>query len=162
MNTNGILSFRYPFFRYVPRQFPLTSLDILIAPFWDDVNILVNGSIFFRFTANPALLNQVGSFCREVFGSEMDPLLLFIVTWYAVAGYDFPNQVYIYIKHTYGGTSLIKGNLYVKDSFKLPLVFKVSMCSLKRGFTVSLQRILYHSLCIVTSLGKFFPSNIGH
>ena len=102
MNTNGILSFRYPFFSYVPRQFPLTSL-ILIAPFWDDVNILVTGNTYFRFTANPALLNQVGSFCREVFGSEMDPLLLFIVTWYAVAGYDFPNQVYTYIKHTYSG-----------------------------------------------------------
>ena len=56
------------------------------------------GNIFFRFTVDPALLNQVGSFSREVFGSEMDPLLLFIVTWDAVAGFNFPNQV-LYIKH---------------------------------------------------------------
>ena len=96
VNTNGILSFRSPFTSYVPRQFPLTSFNVLIAPFWDDIDIRnMMGNIFFRFTVDPALLNQVGLISSEVFGSEMDPLLLFIVTWDAVAGYNFRNQVYI-------------------------------------------------------------------
>ena len=96
MNTNGILSFRSPFIYFVPHQFPLTSFNVLIAPFWDDIDIsYMMGNIFFRFMVDPALLNQVGLFSSEVFGSEMDPLLLFIVTWDAVAGYNFRNQVYI-------------------------------------------------------------------
>ena len=119
VNINGVLSFRSPFDTFTPVTFPLTDFAILITPFWDDISTKVNGNIFFRFTANPALLNQVESFSREVFGSEMDPLLLFIVTWDAVAGASFRNQVYASSIHTVGSFLLNSA----KDIFSVYLNF---------------------------------------
>ena len=93
MNTNGILSFRTPFLNSTTFSFPLSTRDILIAPFWADVDIRSSGNVFFRFSVDPVLLNQVGLLLTNSFGSEVDPLSLFIVTWDDVPGADFPDQV---------------------------------------------------------------------
>ena len=84
VNANGVLSFGGPFSAHTPRPFPLFP-DRLIAPFWNDIDIRTAGSIFYRFTDDEGLLNQVGSSIRNAYSSIFSPTLLFIATWDAVA-----------------------------------------------------------------------------
>ena len=84
MNSNGILSFRNNFTSFSPETFP-TSNDVLIAPFWDDVNINVAGDIFYRFTTDQFLLDEVGGDISDAFEVTFEPTLLFIATWDEVA-----------------------------------------------------------------------------
>lgn len=87
MNSNGILSFRTGFTDFNPVNFPLSSNrdDILIAPFWDDVNINVAGDIFYRFTTNQSLLDEVGGNISKAFEVVFKPVMLFVATWNEVA-----------------------------------------------------------------------------
>lgn len=64
--------------------FPLSNYT-LIAPFWDDINTNVAGRIFFRFSGDPDLLDEVGSSIEDAFDCEFNPVLLFIATWDSVA-----------------------------------------------------------------------------
>lgn len=87
VNTNGVISFRYPFTtccgsRAFPRDSPL------IAPFWHDVNTANGGEIYYRQTSDPELL----TFFLGVF-PDFQPTLLFIATWNRVAPSAFPNLV---------------------------------------------------------------------
>ncbi len=75
-----MLSFRSPFSDFTPEAFPLFG-PILIAPFWDDINIGQGGSIFFRFSDDEQLLVVVEMLIREAFGSDFSPAMLFIATW---------------------------------------------------------------------------------
>lgn len=90
VNTNGILSFRNSFTSPLQQQtFPLGS-GVLIAPFWDNIDILIAGQILYRFSNNITLLEEVGSSIND--GSGFSPSLLFIATWDRVAMNDEPNE----------------------------------------------------------------------
>lgn len=93
VNTNGVLSFRSPFFDFVPRPFPLSTNEILIAPFWDDFNVLQGGQILFRQSNDGDLLTQVGTAISDAFMWEFSPTLLFIATWDGVPGFATPSNV---------------------------------------------------------------------
>ncbi len=90
VNTNGVLSFANFFLDFTPSPFPLTSQDdILIAPFWADHNVgaFMGGQIFFRFSSNSLLLDQVGSIISKGFTTDFTPEVLFIATWDRVAAF---------------------------------------------------------------------------
>ena len=97
MNSNGILSLRVGFTDFSPEPFPLNNGfqddSILIAPFWDDVNINNAGDIFFRFSSDPLLLQEVGDSISNAFGITFQPTLLFIVTWDGVAQFGGPSSI---------------------------------------------------------------------
>lgn len=93
VNTNGVLSFRSPFFDFSPDPFPLFDNDVLIAPFWDDINVNQGGQILFRLSEDQSLLNAVGSTINAAFNSGFSPGLLVIATWVAVPEFGSPNNV---------------------------------------------------------------------
>ena len=86
VNANGPLSFRSPFRDFSPRPFPLLfEDDILIAPFWDDILISTAGEIYYRFSADPSLLEEVGGNISDAFETSFTPSQLFVATWDRVA-----------------------------------------------------------------------------
>ena len=83
VKTNGVVSFGASS-TYFSRPLPLSSSDILIAPFWDDsnfVNAFIGGQVLFRLSDNQTLLNQVGSIINDSLEYDFTPTMLFIVTW---------------------------------------------------------------------------------
>ena len=81
VSTNGVVSFGATFTDYDSRPFPLSTSDILIAPFWDDSKVKIGGQILFRLSDNQTLLNKVGSTINETLEFDFTPTMLFIVTW---------------------------------------------------------------------------------
>ena len=86
VNANGVISFRRVFFQHWTSPFPLDSDDILIAPFWDDIDIRDSGQIFYRFSNDLILLSRFQSDIND--GSGFSPVSLFIATWDRVAAYN--------------------------------------------------------------------------
>ena len=87
VNTNGVVSFGAIFVGYHSRPFPLSTSDILIAPFWDDSNIKFRGQLLFRLSDNQTLLNEVGSTINDTLEFDFTPTMLFIVTWSGIPEY---------------------------------------------------------------------------
>ena len=81
------MSFRRVFSDFTPETFPLDlgRDDLVIAPFWDDVDFRIAGQVLYRQTNSPDLLNQVGTNISNVFNTSFSPVLLFIATWNEVA-----------------------------------------------------------------------------
>ena len=55
----------------------------MIAPFWDDV--LIPAEVYYRFAADPSLLEEVGGNISDAFNTSFTPTQLFIATWNRVA-----------------------------------------------------------------------------
>ena len=87
VNANGVLSFRGRFYDSSPDPFPLSLsyYNVLIAPFWNYVSLYRGGSVFFRFTDDESILEEVGMTIRDAFENDFSPTLLFIATWDRVA-----------------------------------------------------------------------------
>ena len=81
VSTNGVVSFGATFTDHDSRPFPLSTNDILIAPFWDDSNVKIGGQILFRLSDNQTLLNVIGSTINDTLEFDFTPMMLFIVTW---------------------------------------------------------------------------------
>ena len=83
MNSNGVLSFGDPFAAYSAVPFPLPfRSDVLIAPFWEDVDITVGGQIYYRYSTDLILFDRVRTSVSDAFpSSTFNPGLLFIATW---------------------------------------------------------------------------------
>ena len=94
VNTNGIISFRSAFASFIPRMFPILGSP-LIAPFWDDVNIISFGNIYYRQTSDTTLLRRARDQLQELFPSSGNytPSTLFIATWDRVAQFGGGPQV---------------------------------------------------------------------
>ena len=88
VSTNGVLSFGTSFTDYDSRPFPLSTSDILIAPFWDDSNVENGGQVLFRLSDNQTLLNKVGSTINDTLEFDFTPTMLFIVTWRRIPEFD--------------------------------------------------------------------------
>ncbi len=85
VNTNGVLSFRNGYTGYSPVRFPL-STTLLIAPYWDDVYTPSFGTIFYRQSADPSVLQTAQDIIRGFnVGQSFTPTALFIATWDHVA-----------------------------------------------------------------------------
>ena len=88
--TNGILSFGVPFYNAEPYAFPSDFSDIaslyLIAPFWSDVDIRREGSVFYEVhtTENAAsedLLGDVSAFVSNYTGNDFQGSWMLIAQW---------------------------------------------------------------------------------
>ena len=80
VNTLGVISFRLPFLS-PPFPLPLSTSDVLIAPFWDFIETLNGGRVLFRQTNDGDLLTQVGTTINEAIAVDFSPTLVLIVTW---------------------------------------------------------------------------------
>ena len=87
VNTNGILSFRFPFTSPFIRRFPFLS-NPLIAPYWENFDLSRGGNVFYRQTSNTTLLQRVQELLQESIPSASSflPTTLFIATWDRVPG----------------------------------------------------------------------------
>ena len=87
VSTNGVVSFGATFTNYGSRLFPLSTSDILIAPFWDYFNVENGGQVLFRLSDDQALLNKVGSIIKYTLEFDFTPTMLFIVTWSGIPAF---------------------------------------------------------------------------
>ena len=89
VNANGVLSFRNLFSDHTPETFPLDSEqgDLIIAPFWYNVDIRLAGQVFYRQTSSPTFLHRVGVNISRAFDTDFSPQLLFIATWSGITKY---------------------------------------------------------------------------
>ena len=80
MSSNGVLSFRQPFSKYATVPFPFAT-EILIAPFWIDVDIQLAGQVSYRFSTDQSLLDAAQVLINESLNVYFSPAFLFIATW---------------------------------------------------------------------------------
>ena len=94
MNTNGVLSFGQPFY------YPFSSNGLnfgsiltppIIAPFWDDINVVDGGEIYFRLETEYNITSQLVSEIATQFSEAVKEFLnpsVFVATWDRVAAFD--------------------------------------------------------------------------
>ena len=94
VNTNGVISFRKRFVNFITQSFPLASNNVLLAPFWDNIDISRGGQILFRTTTDPAIIDTVGSIASNSisFGDVFSPEVVFIATWNMVPSLSSANS----------------------------------------------------------------------
>ena len=103
VSENGVVSFRNAFASIQSNPgFPLSSADVIIAPFWDDSNVEISGQTFYRFSENRTLLDHVESLINE---RSFTPSSLFIATWDRVAEFGGITNV---VRHTATVTIIIQ------------------------------------------------------
>ena len=93
VSTNGVVSFGATFIGHYSRPFPLSTSDILIAPFWDNFNVENGGQVLFRLSDSQTLLNKVGSTINDTLEFDFTPTMLFIVTWSGIPQYSHRQNV---------------------------------------------------------------------
>ena len=74
---------------------PLNLLGVIIAPFWDGVDIRRFGNVFYRQTNDTTLLQRARDQLQELFpfSGNFTPTTLFIATWDRVAQRGGGSQV---------------------------------------------------------------------
>ena len=85
VSTNGLLSFNRRYTSSSPRLFPLVE-EVLISPFWADININVQGRIFYRFSSITSSIHY--KLDLYIADSSFSPSSVFIATWDGVAEYN--------------------------------------------------------------------------
>ena len=109
VNSNGVLSFNQTIFNINATgrncadglRFPLDDVA-MIAPFWSDYDedwliplddYSIAGRLFYRFSTDETLLQEVGAAISSAFVSNFSPTSLFIATWEELRVYW-----YVYMK----------------------------------------------------------------
>lgn len=87
VNTNGVISFLFPINSSLPLTFPM--LVPLIAVFWNDLNPLINGQIYYRESSSTSDLNQTKSDVLKAYPGlvSFSPSRAYIITWDRVSAY---------------------------------------------------------------------------
>ena len=97
MNTNGVLSFGRSYTRTTSSNNNFDSVfdsPPIIAPFWDDINIIDGGLIYYRQVSDFATANLVRQEVVSQF-PEVDgffPFVVFVATWDRVAQFNGRND----------------------------------------------------------------------
>ena len=76
--------------------FPLVdfrSNEVLIAPFWDDSDNGQGGSVYYRLSSEPGLMDQIGANISGAFDVEFRPGSAFVATWNGLPQYLGPADV---------------------------------------------------------------------
>ena len=101
ISSNGALSFRTPFYVFIPEPFPIPS-NVLIAPFWDDSDNSAGGQVLYRFRNDQPLLDLIAEIVYKYFFVYFHPWEVFIVTWAGLPQYSGPlNVVSIDVGHVH-------------------------------------------------------------
>ena len=99
VNTNGVISFLVAVSQYTPAPFPLGDNRRLISPFWGDVDTRNGGTVLYRESIDPVLLDRATKDVRRAFlnHQRFSASWIFIATWDRVAFYgavgNFTNKV---------------------------------------------------------------------
>ena len=99
VNTNGVISFLVAVSQYTPAPFPLGDNRRLISPFWGDVDTRNGGTVLYRESIDPVLLDRATKDIRRAFlnHQRFSASWIFIATWDRVAFYgavgNFTNKV---------------------------------------------------------------------
>ncbi|MEE6481958.1 hypothetical protein FKM82_013081 [Ascaphus truei] len=83
VNNNGVISFGVPVSKYTPDAFPLSDGSPFVAPYWGDVNNQIAGSVYYRQSTEPTLLQRITQDIKKYF-----PNLHYKATWSFVATWD--------------------------------------------------------------------------
>ena len=94
VSTNGLLSFGVPFTQTSSNGQDFDSLfstPPIVAPFWDDINVLNGGTIYYRQDSDTMIVEQLRrELSMEYPEAELfHPSLMFIATWDMVAPFSF-------------------------------------------------------------------------
>ena len=99
MNTNGVISFLGAVSQYTPAPFSLRDNRRLISPFWGDMDTRNGGTVLYRESIDPVLLDRATKDVRRAFlnHQRFSASWIFIVTRDRVAFYgaegNFKNKV---------------------------------------------------------------------
>ena len=99
VNTNGVISFLVAVGQYTQAPFPLGDNRRLISPFWGDVDTRNGGTVLYRESIDPVLLDRATKDVRRAFlnHQRFSASWIFIATWDRVAFFgadgDFKNKV---------------------------------------------------------------------
>lgn len=87
VNTNGVVSFLVGVSQYTPAPFPLGDERRLISPFWGDVDTRNGGTVSYRESTDPVLLQRATNDVRRSFlaHQKFSATWIFIATWDRVA-----------------------------------------------------------------------------
>ncbi|XP_075046036.1 alpha-tectorin-like [Mixophyes fleayi] len=82
VNNNGLISFDNAVSHYTPAAFPLTNGEIFVTPFWADVDNNRGGSIYYRETNDPDVLQKItGDMDKHLPDEHYIAKWAFIATW---------------------------------------------------------------------------------
>lgn len=88
VNINGAISFQTAISQFTPAAFPLGAQRRMIAPFWGDVDTRNGGTISYRQTTDPVLLQRATTDVhRACLSLQFRATWIFIATWDRVAFY---------------------------------------------------------------------------
>ena len=89
INDNGIISFNSRYNVRTPLSLPLLGSQMIIAPYWADVDLRGTGRVFYRQTTDPSLLARATSEIRAAFPGFLVLTMrnLLIATWDRVGYY---------------------------------------------------------------------------
>ena len=97
VGTNGIISFRDPFYFHAPQLFPGIFSDVagayLVAPFWGDVDIRRAGNVLYEVMTEGAspeaadLIMEVSNFVSNQTGDDFSGTWMLVAMWDQVHPY---------------------------------------------------------------------------
>ena len=88
VNTNGVISLRRVFAEYNSGPFPYdTSGEIIICPFWTDLDSSFRGTISHNSILDTGKMNRITQLIQESFGYSFVSTAVFTATWDAVPYY---------------------------------------------------------------------------
>ena len=99
MNTNGVISFLGAVSQYTPAPFPLGDNRRLISPFWGDVDTRKGGTVLYRESIDPVLLDRATKDVRRglIDHKKFSASWIFMTTWDRVVFYgakgEFKNKL---------------------------------------------------------------------
>ncbi len=95
VNTNGLLSFGQAI-NLQPQPFPISTDQLIIAPFWSNVDTRARGTVHYRTSSNTTQLEKATFVIQAAFPRDLRdfvPTSLVIVTWDDVGYYSHGNDL---------------------------------------------------------------------
>ncbi|OCT71157.1 hypothetical protein XELAEV_18038063mg, partial [Xenopus laevis] len=88
VNNNGVISFGVAVSSYTPNAFPLADGRPFVAPYWGDVNNEIAGTVYYRESKDPNLLERISNDMRKYYPNfNYRATWAFVATWDKVAYY---------------------------------------------------------------------------
>jgi len=90
VSTNGLISFNDSYTQGRTTKIPAEN-DVIIAPYWTDLDITDGGNVFFKETTQPELLDYISTEVKSVAPSftHFEAHWALIVTWVNVKSKRF-------------------------------------------------------------------------
>lgn len=88
--TNGLISFNTPFPTFFNQIFPGgVSTLFLVAPFWDDVNTNIGGTISYEIHTSGDMMEQVSAYIQQQTSADFEGYWMMVVLWDSVPPFSF-------------------------------------------------------------------------